>query len=307
VTPVPPPRWNQDQLEADRQTGIEAFRVARIEEPLEAYHDYFDESRGSVEELLEATVDLTMLRDVALDVCAQPALLEAVRYLTGPPISEDDLKVIAEVPSFARGRIRNTPEIARQIIETVLLFLDRRRFPWVPEEREPTEAERDAAALASAALIAARRVMTDRANLAKKAQEQAVEDRLVQAGFQKIPAPRTIQTITQAPAAGTFCRETTFGSRKADVLVGLWDDRKMPLECKVSNSATNSIKRLHNDARVKARTWIEEHGSRSVVPAAVLSGVFNLAHLEAAQEAGLTIFWAHDLDALADWIETTRP
>src|SRR5262245_9284655 len=38
----------------------------------------------------------------------------------------------------------------------------------------------------------------------------------------------------------------------------------------------------------------------------VLSGVYKLSHLESAQASGLTIFWAHDLDALADWIEQTR-
>ena len=42
------------------------------------------------------------------------------------------------------------------------------------------------------------------------------------------------------------------GTRKADVLVGLHDRRLMPIEAKVSNSFTNSIKRLNNDAAVKA-------------------------------------------------------
>jgi hypothetical protein len=110
-----------------------------------------------------------------------------------------------------------------------------------------------------------------------------------------------------APGAGEFCRETRVGRRKADILIGLWDDRKMPCECKESNSATNSSKRLNNDASVKARTWIAEFRTRSVVPAAVLSGVYKLSHLESAQASGLTILWAHDLDALTDSIETTRP
>ena len=43
----------------------------------------------------------------------------------------------------------------------------------------------------------------------------------------------------------------------------------MPIECKVSNSATNSIKRLNNDAAVKARIWRGEFGERQVVPSAV--------------------------------------
>jgi XamI-like restriction endonuclease len=305
---IAPPRWSEEQLDADRLTAIEAFRVERMQEPLEAYLEAFDEYRGAVEDLLEATVDLTQLTDAAVEVLTDPALLEAVRYIAGPPISADDLKTLANVESLAAGRLRSNPDMAARVIETVLLALDRRRFPWVAEDRDPDDAEREAAALASAALMASGRVQTNRRSEAKAAQEQAVEDRLIEAKFEKVvPTPRTVPTLTAAPPAGRFCRETLFGTRKADILIGLWDDRKMPCECKVSNSATNSIKRLNNDASVKARIWIGEFGTLSVIPTAVLSGVYKLSHLMGAQESGLTIFWAHDLDALADWIETTRP
>jgi hypothetical protein len=81
----------------------------------------------------------------------------------------------------------------------------------------------------------------------------------------------------------------------------------MPIECKVSNSATNSIKRFSNDVAAKATAWYGEFGTLQVVPAAVLSGVYGLPHLEAAQERGLTIFWAHDPVRLAGWVENTLP
>jgi hypothetical protein len=305
--PVAPPRWTEAELEAARQTAIEAFRTERMQEPLEAYLEAFDEYRGAVEDLLEATVDLTQLSDATEQVLTEPALLEAVRYLAGPPISADDLKVLANVESLAAGRLRADPEMAQRVVNTVLLALDRRRFPWVAEDRDPDEAEREAAALASAALMATSRVQTNRRNESKDQQEQAVEDRLLAAGFEKVPAPRSVSTLAAAPAPGQFCRETTFGTRKADLLIGLWDDRKMPLECKVSNSATNSIKRINNDAAVKAVRWINEFGTQGVVPAAVLSGVYKLSHLVSGQANGLTLIWAHDLDALIDWIVTTRP
>lgn len=80
----------------------------------------------------------------------------------------------------------------------------------------------------------------------------------------------------------------------------------MPLECKVSNSSTNSYKRINNDAAVKAVSWDREFGSANVVPAAVLSGVFALANLEYAQGKGLALFWAHDLEPLADFIMASR-
>ena len=117
---------------------------------------------------------------------------------------------------------------------------------------------------------------------------------------------RKVLTLDQAPKPGEFCGESMFGGRKADLLVRLWDGRVMPIECKVSNSSTNSIKRLNNDAAVKATIWLERFGTYGVVPAAVLSGVYKLKNLEDAQGGGLAIFWAHGLQALVDWIEATR-
>ncbi len=98
-----------------------------------------------------------------------------------------------------------------------------------------------------------------------------------------------------------------FGSRKADFIIGLPDFRKMALECKVSNSATNSIKRLNNDAAVEATVWRTDFGSVTVVTAAVLGGVYKLKNLVEAQNRGLTLFWVHDLAAMIDWIHCTDP
>lgn len=80
----------------------------------------------------------------------------------------------------------------------------------------------------------------------------------------------------------------------------------MPIECKVSNSSTNSVKRLNNDAAVKASSWKVDFGLRQVVPSAVLGGVYKLHNLLDAQSRGLTIFWAHDLTPLTDWITNTK-
>ena len=80
----------------------------------------------------------------------------------------------------------------------------------------------------------------------------------------------------------------------------------MPIECKVSNSSTNSVKRLNNDAAVKAASWKVDFGLRQVVTIAMLSGVYKLHNLVDAQDRGLTIFWAHDLKAMTYWIASTR-
>ena len=53
------------------------------------------------------------------------------------------------------------------MVETVLAGLDRRRFPWVGEGRDPHEDEKSAAALATASLMATERVRTLRRNEAR--------------------------------------------------------------------------------------------------------------------------------------------
>ena len=246
------------------------------------------------------------LVDKAVDVLSDTNLVSAVRYLSGPPISTDDLKTLADDASLTPSRLRADPEMAKRVIEVILLGVDRGRFPWLSEDREPTEAERQAAVIATAALLAQRSVMTGRANESKDEQEQAIKDRLTAAGFTEVTR-RTINNMSEAPETGTFCGESQFGSRKADIVARLYDGRIMPIEAKVSNSSTNSVKRLNNDAAVKARQWTQEFGTSNVVPSAVLGGVFKIHNLRSAQDNDhLTIFWAHNLDAMIQFIDSTK-
>lgn len=301
-----PPIWDGDQLEKDRAHAKQLFREERMREPLEAYLDEFDDAQDAFDDLLATTVDLTQLAQQAVDIVTEKRLFTALRYLPGPPVSVDDLKVLAET-SLSHKYLRANPDLAVKIVDTILLGLDRKRFPWLSpgQEREPTDDERARAVLASAALLATRRVETIRRNLGKQNQEQRVKDALREAGFEEVKLKK-IEHITKAPQPGQFCGETQLGMRiKADIVVGLWDLRTMAIECKVSNSAVNSIKRLNKETEAKAKTWHAEFGMQ-VVPAAVLSGVYDHISLRHAQEAGLALFWGHDLDKLLAWIDTTK-
>lgn len=302
---IAPPRWTGEQLEQARQISVERFRDERMLEPLETYLELFEVDRAAVEDLLELTVDLSQIRALASEVLSNPELLRAVRYLSGPPISVDDLRELVQ-SSLSPKSLRENPDLARKVLETVLLGLDRNRFPWISEDREPTDSERSAATIASAALIASQRAASKRRSASGRAQEAAVTDRLKRYGLQEVRR-RVISTLEQAPAVGEFCGESLFGDRKADIVIRLWDGRVMPVECKVSNSATNSVKRLNNDAAVKAGDWIKKFGTLQTSPAAVLAGVFKRRNLEQAQDAGLTLFWAHALDDMVEFIDSTRP
>jgi peptidyl-tRNA hydrolase len=298
-----PTIWTREEFERDQDAAVQIFRSERLEEPLE---HYFDAVQKTVEALLKSTEDLATLHQQAVQLLTASHLQECLRYLASPPVSLDDLKTLMD-SSLSRQALRDKPEIAERIINTILGVLDQRRFPWIVEARAPSQVERSAAITATAAMIAMRRTETERRTTGKNEQEERVAAALIAAGFTRITIPGgEISTIAEAPGPGQFCNEVKLGKRKADLVVGLWDRRIMPIECKVSNSATNSIKRLNNDAAAKAETWLKDFGALQIVPVAVLSGVYKVGHLQSAQDRGLTIYWAQQLNALIDWIGNTR-
>ena len=302
---IQPHRLSDDQLRKDLEIATEDFRVLRLREEPGAYTEEFESCKDSLDSLLAITVNLAQWENTALHIITNEELFDAFRYLMGPPISLDDLKTLAGTNTLDRKKLKEVPELVEQIIQIVLDSIDRRRFPWVKEQREATEAEEKAAVLATAALMATRRIETLRRNDAKNEQENRVDGALSGAGFVKAPK-RKVKTFTDAPLPGHFCAESVLGGSKADFIVGLWDRTVMAIECKVSNSATNSIKRLNHEAVSKAKAWHDSFGQAQIVPVAVLSGVYKLHKLQEAQDRGLTLFWAHDLKSMMDWIEGTK-
>jgi len=296
----PAPRWTPDDFTRAQLAATDAFRQERLIEPADLYGEAFLACKRAIIDLFSLSVSLTRPLEVAVEITSQPMLLEVLRYLTGPPVSEDDLKVLTGA-SLAPARLRKNPDMARRVIETIWGAVDPNRFPWVRGAAEPTTEETEAAVLATAAMMATRRIMTARANQAKTHQEELVTARLRTEGFEEVRR-RRIRTLEDAPQRGTYCGESLLGSRKADVVVRLRDGRLMAIECKVSNSSTNSVKRLNNDAAAKASSWISEFGTAATVPSVVLSGVFKTHNLLQAQDQGLTVFWAHDLDSLATFL-----
>lgn len=302
-----PPVWTRDELTDAAEQAEQHFAEGRHTEPLEVYLRLFDEYQGIVEEFLEQTVDLTQLSDHALELLSDTRKREVFRYITGPPVSEDDLKTLMGAgTSLSVARFTRDPDLVTRLVAFARDWHDRRRFPWIGEQWTPDEPDRKAAVLATTALLAMRRVETLRRNEGKGIQEQLVADRLVKAGLEQV-ATRAVPTLQRAPRPGQFCRESRLGKRKADFIIGLWDGRVMAIECKVSNSTTNSIKRLNNDAAAKATEWLKDFGELQVTPAAVLGGCYKVANLENAQERGLALFWAHDLDPLINFILGTEP
>jgi len=303
---IHPPRWTEAELSEYADIAASNFRNTRLS-PTEAWTSHYQAARTKFEALFAQLGDLDPqhFTDITLSLAYKGKLGEALRYLAGPPISDDDLKVIADVSSLAPNILSSDHESLRKVFDVIERVIDPFRFPWVVAKRAPTQEEKSAALLASSVLLAAQRIATERRSDGKTEQESQVKDYLRTLNFTEVPTA-TINTIVKGPGPQQFCAECYLGDRKADVVLRLHDTRLMAIECKVSNSATNSVKRLNNDAAVKATYWISQFGSQQIVPAAMLSGVFKTLNLIQAQERGLTLFWAHDLDQLGRFISSTR-
>lgn len=301
-----PKIFTPEELAEFRLEAIKNFRAERLEEPLELYLDAFDDYLGATEEFLEASVDLTQLEERAADIVTNKALLKTLRYIAAPPISDDDLKTLAEVKSLAPGALKKNPAAVRDIVRTVMVAIDRKRFTWdFTKGAEPNEQERSAAVLATAALLATSHVNTKRRHTQQHGQEDKVRQALTGIGYREVKR-RNIDAITDAPAVGEFCPESKVAGRKGDFVVRLFDGRVLVLECKSSNSELNSLKRLDNDTVAKARQWRERLGKSHIVAAAMVAGVYKLERLVAVQSDDLYLFWSHRMDGFIDFVQSTR-
>ena len=230
---------------------------------------------------------------------------KAFRYLTAPPISEDDLVTVAEV-TLSPSRLMTDPVAAKRVRDSVIAILDHHRFPWIKQKRTPTKSERDSAIMASAALAAAREVETSRRNTSKKSQEDAVKLLLASLKMKEVKQ-REIKMLTAAPDPGEYCGESRLAGTRADVVARLRDGRVMAIECKVSNSSVNSYKRVVHDTGGKAATWYRTLGDAGVIPCAVLSGVFNPTNLlEVQNKMNVFLFWEHRLKDLKRFVTSVK-
>ncbi|MDE3077467.1 MAG: XamI family restriction endonuclease [Chloroflexota bacterium] len=279
--------------------AIDQFVRSRAEEGTAEYLRLYSLAFERVLRLFEQTEDLATLTTDILD--RRSGTREIARYLTAPPVSDDDLKTLSGFGS-ATG-----PEYLAEMLKVITSSLDPKRFPWLFDQRarQPTVEEVASAQRWTAGLLAAQRAVTGRRSAAAYRQEQAVESALVgpplhltKVKAREIPSPREFLE------SGEFCRQSKVGGTRADFTIGL-HDRLLLIECKASNSEVNSYKRLNHEIGDKAAVWKRSFGE-SVIPAAILAGVFKVENLEEAQRGGIAIFWEHDFATLLEFVAATR-
>lgn len=294
-----PPRWDENTLEANRRDSVADFIAERTSEGKGRYQRVLAENVRLVEALFIQTNNLLSFASGAV-LAEDPSFLAISRYLSGPPVSADDLDTLGEAKLAKRKRL--DPSLAGKAAQVIASAIDEDRFPWLFADppRNPTATEREVALKWTAGLQTVQQVQTGRRSELSVRQENAVALLLEAEGFQRVQS-RPID-LTGGLAPGEYSREVLVAGKKCDVPIGLRDGRLLLVECKVSNSETNSIKRLNHECGAKAALWRQTFGERAI-SAAVLAGVFKLVNLSDAQRnQGLTLFWERDLAPLAAFL-----
>lgn len=305
--PPTPPLWDDASLAQHAQTALEDFVTRRLAESSSRYVQHLADRRKALHRLFRALLsvdpanpDIGAVRRILSDVDLETAL----RYIAGPPVSKDDLGVLVTRRAGRMGKmtVNTHPSLAIDILKLICRLADVERFPWVSRGLPPRVHQLKQAIRTTTAMQAAQAMQTERRGYGKVV-ESRLRERLEAMGYTRIRTPNKgkITAPVHMPAPSTFYGECSVQGRRADLLIGLPDGRVVAVEAKDSNSIVNSVKRVLNDTAAKARHWHGRFGE-TVVPVALLSGVFGVESLKSAQASGLFLAWSHDLDSFVSWL-----
>jgi hypothetical protein len=285
------------------QVALSAFSasVSRADEAAE-WRAAKGEWRSAAAGTLAATANL---RNIAAAVRASAGHLAVLRRLLSPPLSQDQLRL--RCPAYSKAAENNGSPVmedrARIIANFIFEWRDPQLTPWIDAGAEPSADELRATTEALALLIAAQTSLTSKRTLLAAKQEAAVLELLAARGWRQKSAP----LITQRAQLSVreFMHKTRFATasnpQEVDIACGMGREIILAMECKVTNDATNSIKRI-NDILKKARAW-QIHWGNSVRTAALLQGVIAYKDVRRLLEENVLVFWSHRLEDFAVWLD----
>jgi len=117
-----------------------------------------------------------------------------------------------------------------------------------------------------------------------------------------------LKTLSGASLAPSRLRDDPAATKRIlDTVLASLDTKRFPWidDHRHPDSAELRVAAIAS-ASLMATQRVQTDRRGQTVPSAVLSGVFKRHNVVQAQEAGLTIFWAHDLQPLGDFILTAR-
>lgn len=247
------------------------------------------------------------LKDLQSALQANGGHMLIFRHLLAPPKSQDQFKLLCDAWSKASensGRPQTT-EAVRAVSAVLAQWMDREIAPWLTANREPTKVERELLIERVISFIAPKLSDTQKRNRLSAEQESAVVELLKSLGWIQLPSV-TIDTRAAVPPKH-FMNKTRFATatttaQEVDIACGFSGSYVAAMECKVTNDATNSVKRV-NDVLKKASAW-KDHWGSFVETAALLQGVIKPEDVQRLTDNGVKVFWSHDLDTFAKWVQS---
>lgn len=263
-----------------------------------------DVVRSQVWAAMRASNDLSDLRSALIESGKHMLVF---RHLLAPPKSQDQFKLICDSwpKSSEKSERPIRPELAEEVAAVLGAWLDREITPWLSTNRRPTEVERSLVVERVVSVIAPKRIETERRNRLSAEQENAVVKLLLDMGWTRLQSV-TIDRRAAIPSKA-FMNKTRFATatttaQEVDIACGFRDSYVAAMECKVTNDATNSVKRI-NDILKKAAAW-KSHWGSFVETAALLQGVIKPVDVQRLTDEGVRVFWSHDLAAFGDWVRS---
>lgn len=253
---------------------------------------------------LEASQDL---RDLRTALLADGKHMLIFRHLLAPPKSQDQFKLLCDEwskVSEISGRPQR-PDAVLAVSKVLVQWMDSEIAPWLIANRDATEVERELLIERVISFIAPKLTETQKRNRLSAEQERDVVELL--RGLKWTQLPSVTIDVRAAIPPKHFMHKTRFATatttaQEVDIACGFSSSYVAAMECKVTNDATNSVKRI-NDVLKKAAAW-KSHWGSFVETAALLQGVIKPEDVQRLTDEGVKVFWSHDLDAFARWVQS---
>jgi hypothetical protein len=204
-----PRTWTGEELHLAARTALARFVAKRLAEGSTPYQESFREAKSRVQALFRATDNLRELDGAVL--MKAPELLEAARFLGGPPLSQDDLDTLCGTRVSDRRSMAKQP--ALQAVKAVRAFLDPFRCPWLRSGSEPGRAAVKSAIDWTASLWAVEMCRTQRRGAESALQAKAVAALLAACKLSESTGLRHIHSLDDLDR-GRFTREIIMGAPK---------------------------------------------------------------------------------------------
>jgi hypothetical protein len=276
----------------------------------EAYRNARSTTVALVEDALKRS---DSLRNISPSLIrSYPQIVPILRMATRPPLARDRLMGLADVSKNfidaidKKGKLPAKMSVADvdsnlgKIAEVFKKLIDYDLFLWLSEERQPSETEKDRAAIVVADRLCGMQANPIVRNAQEKRQLDLVEAILDKKGYKQVQKGKTVSLESLEPGSYSF-RLKVVGhlenDRKVnipiDVVIRPKDLNAKPIfiEAKSAGDYTNTNKRRKEEAE-KLRNIRRVYGNDTPF-LLLLGGYFNPGYLGYAAADGIDWIWEH--------------